>query len=417
MSEEINLVKFIGAKLLLLSVVLAVVVTTIEPTRAQTLTTLHSFAGGKTDGGNPDAGLVRDASGNLYGTTVNGGSSGNGTIFKVSASGKETVLHSFAGSPDGSEPFGGVLVRDGKGNLYGASFWGGPYCGGTVYEVAKKGGETVLFSFGSANGFEDGQSSPSVIRDAHGNLYGATNFGGTYGFGNIFELTPFGTETVIYNFQGGYSDGSYPEGPLLRESSGNLYGTAFEGGGVGCDNYFGCGTVFEVTPSGKETILHRFSGAPSDGQFPGAGLVRDAKGNFYGTTTSGGTFNGTVFMLTKHGTETILHNFLGGTEDGQAPGGGLIRDKQGNFYGTTVGGGGSGNGGFGWGTIYKMSADGSVTILYRFSGGNDGGYPLGDLVMDEQGNLYGTTAYGGVGTGSGCWSTGSGCGTVFRLTP
>jgi uncharacterized repeat protein (TIGR03803 family) len=409
----------VGFKRLLLAAVLASLFTMIEPAHAQTLTTLHSFTGGATDGGNPDAGLVRDNKGNLFGTTVNGGSYGNGTVFEVSASGKETVLHNFAGSPDGAYPYGGFLVRDAKGNLYGATYWGGAYGGGTVFALSKKGTETVLYSFGPAGSYADGQSSYGVTRDAQGNFYGATTFGGAYSpYGTVFQVTPAGNETVLYNFEGG-SDGAEPQSPLIRDSKGNLYGTSFQGGYPGCGDYDGCGTVFEVTPSGKETVLHTFTGLPDDGAFPTAGLVRDSKGNFYGTTTLGGVFGyGTVFIVTKkEEAEKVLYNFKGGTSDGSGPSGGLVRDKQGNFYGTTAGGGGSGNGGFGWGTIFKMSPDGAVTVLYSFTGGEDGGNPVGNLVIDKEGNLYGTTVYGGV-NGPGCWSiqTSYGCGTVFKLS-
>ncbi len=335
MSEVLSMLKLIGSKLPLLAAVLVSLSAIIQPGPAQTLTTLYSFTGGTTDGGNPDAGLVRDAAGNLYGTTVNAGSYNNGTVFEVSATGKEKVLHNFAGSPDGAEPYGGFLTRDGKGNLYGATFWGGAYGGGTVFELPKKAPETILYNFGSAAGFADGQSSSGVIRDALGNLYGATPYGGAYStFGTVFAMTPAGDETVLYNFQGG-NDGGEPQSPLIRDWKGNLYGTTFQGGGLGCTGYGGCGTVFKVTLSGTETVLHSFSGPPNDGQFPAAGLVRDSKGNFYGTTPQGGTSgNGTIFMLTKKGEETVLHNFAGGTSDGAFPGGGLIRDKEGNFYGT-----------------------------------------------------------------------------------
>jgi len=416
MSDAHFILARIGPKLLLLAAVLGLLITIIEPTRAQTLTTLYTFRGG-TDGGNPYAGLVRDSAGNLYGTTVNGGSSGNGTVFKISAGGGYKVLYSFAGQPDGGNPYAG-LVRDGKGNIYGATFWGGTYGGGTVFKLTNKGLETVLFSFGSMGGFEDGQSSfGGVVRDALlGNLYGATNFGGAYACGTVFEITPAGSETVLYDFQGN-SDGCYPESPLLRDSKGNLYGTTSEGGGSGCSGYVGCGTIFKVTPTGTETVLYRFGGPPDSGAGPSAGLIKDAKGNLYGTTNFGGTYSmGTVFELTNKGAETVRHNFEGGPGDGQGPNAGLILDKLGNLYGTTTGGGASGAGGYGWGTIFKIAPNGIVTVLYSFTGGADGGYPTSDLVMGTEGNLYGTTVYGGV-AGTGCWAPGASCGTVFKVAP
>jgi uncharacterized repeat protein (TIGR03803 family) len=181
-SEVLSMLKVIDFRLSLLAPVLASLFAITAP--AQTLTTLYSFTGGATDGGNPDAGLVRDAKGDLYGTTVNAGSYNNGTVFEVSASGKETVLHNFAGSPDGAEPYGGFLVRDGKANLYGATFWGGAYGGGTVFELPKKGPETILYCFGSAQGFADGTT-----------VYGGVNGSGCWsaqtssGCGTVFKLS------------------------------------------------------------------------------------------------------------------------------------------------------------------------------------------------------------------------------------
>src|SRR6266403_535209 len=259
---------------------IAAVATPLAP--AQTLTVLHSFTGNP-DGSMPYGSLVRDSSGNLYGTTTHGGTSGNGTVFKTTSTGTTTVLHSFAGNPDGANPYGGLVV------------------------------------------------------DSSGNLYGTTVIGGTSNNGTVFKTTSTGTTTLLHNFAGN-PDGSRPYGGLVRDSSGNLYSTTSQGGSSNL------GTVFKTTSTGTTTVLHNFAGNP-DGSSPYYdGLVRDSSGNLYGTTTQGGSSNlGTVFKTTAAGTTTVLHSFVG-TPDGSGPYGGLVVDSSGNLYGTTVIGGTSNNG-------------------------------------------------------------------------
>ena len=267
--------------------------------------------------------------------------------------------------------------------------------------------ETVLFNFDGT----DGQwPTASVIQDSLGNFYGSTSLGGTYGSGGtVFELQSNGTENVLYAFP----KNSSPYGRLVRDSKGNLYGTTSGG----------CGTVFKVTPGGKERTLYSFT-CGTDGWLPSGGLVLDSEGNLYGTTVIGGIAGcgldgdgcGLVFKLSPGGTETVLHSFTAGT-DGAVPTGDLVRDSAGNLYGMTANGGGGGLCGFtndgGCGTVYKVDPTGVETVLYRFSGGTDGAVPDAGLNRDTAGNFYGTTNTGG---NLACPFV-FGCGTVFKLDP
>jgi uncharacterized repeat protein (TIGR03803 family) len=268
-------------------------------------TVLYSFQ--QTDGQNPYGAMVRDAKGNPYGTTIGGGTAGFGTVFKLNSERFVTVLHSFTGSPDGISPLGG-LIRDAKGNLYGTTSHGGTStnCGegcGTVFKVSTKGKETVLYSF---QGTPDGQyPTTALLRDAKGNLYGGAVAGGVNGDGTVFKVSRKGVETTLYNFTGS-PDGTQPGSALLRDAKGNLYGTAGHGGDSNCEAPYGCGIVFELSSNGTETVLYTFTGPP-DAALP-LGLVQDAKGDLYGASTQGGTSTecgnypggcGTVFKLTK----------------------------------------------------------------------------------------------------------------------
>jgi uncharacterized repeat protein (TIGR03803 family) len=385
---------------LALAAVLVTAVVVAQSAQAQTFTLLHPFTGYPTDGAAPYAGLVMDAKGNLYGTTMQGGvGEVYGTVFKLAGK-KETVLHSFTGAPDGAGPIAG-LVMDANGNLYGTTYYGGgPDPTGTVFKVSKSGKETVLYSFCAVSGCADGESPyAGLVMDAKGNLYGTTTGGGASGAGTVFKVTSKGKETVLYSFTGG-PDGAYPYAGLVMDAKGNLYGTTYGGGK-------GDGTVFKVTKTGKETVLYGFAGSP-DGKGPEAGLVMDAKGNLYGTTVFGGASNsGTAFKVSSKGKETVLHSFAGGT-DGATPYAGLVMDAKGNLYGTTYYGGTSTNCYLDCGTVFKVSSKGKETVLYSFTGGTDGAYPyFGFLVMDAKGNLYGTAYEGGS----------SEEGTVWKLTP
>jgi len=369
--------------------------------------TLYSFSG--TTGANPyDYGqLVMDGSSNLYGTTVYGGADGDGTVFElVNSSGtySEKVLYSFTGGGDGAYPYAG-LIMDASGNLYGTTQQGGANGCGTVFELVNSSGtysEKVLYSFTNSGGDGAGPVD-GLIMDGSGNLYGTTLLGGANRFGTVFELVnSSGTysEKVLYSFAGSGGDGEYPFAGLIMDASGNLYGTT-DGGGANGD-----GTVFELVNSSgsySEKVLYSFTGYRSDGADPFASLLMDGSGNLYGTTLYGGANNvGTVFeLVNSSGTysEKVLYSFTNGGGGGFYPYDGLIMDASGNLYGTTQNGGS-----IGVGTVFELansSGTYSEKVLYSFtSSGGDGAYPEAGLIMDASGNLYGTTTQGGT-NGSG----------------
>ena len=409
------------AKLLLFAGVMGVLVTTAKPTPAQTETVLYSFTGSP-DGNYPSVELVLDAQGNLYGTTWTGGAYGQGSAFKLTPTGTETVLHSFP-SPvppshsrslsyrgpwikDGGSVPSGRLVLDAQGNLYGETEFGGLTSSyGTVFKLDTTGAETVLHMF--RGGTDDGKNpipqSGGLVFDAQGNLYGTTWFGGDLaciapdGCGTVFKLDTTGAETVLHMFRGGV-DGALPIG-LVIDSAGNLYGNTYQGGA------YDCGTVFELAPDGTETVLYSFAGGPNDGAGPQGNLVRDNEGDLYGTTWAGGLYGwGTVFKITPAGEETLLYSFAGSPDGERAKG--VTIDAQGNIYGTTLEGGA-----YGGGTVFEVTQTGAEVLLHSFSG-DDGWNPEASVVLDAQGNLYGTTWYGGVGS-----NCSSGCGVVFKVVP
>jgi uncharacterized repeat protein (TIGR03803 family) len=335
---------------------------------------LHSF--NTKNGRTPAAGLLRDTSGNLYGTTVEGGdttcfSLGCGTIFKLNPTGTEKLLYSFTGTPDGWFPQA-PLVEDPEGNFYSTTDLGGSAGGyGAVVKLDSTGGETILHSFaGPPGGGGDGAYSyEGVIRDATGNLYGVTFEGGAYCCGSVYRIDTTGAETLLYSFTGG-SDGSGPDSALLLDGAGNLYGTAGYGGNLSCGGGSGCGVIFELSPS-----------------------------------VDGGWV------------ETTLYTFcsLPGCADGQNPGGSLAQDSAGNLYGVTHFGGGSNKCVGGCGAVFRLSPSGAETILHSFTRGPDGGNPAAGVVLDGVGNLYGTAGQGGdLKCANG---NGKGCGVVFKLRP
>jgi uncharacterized repeat protein (TIGR03803 family) len=425
---------------------------------------LYSFQGG-TDGATPVGGVVFDSQGNLYGATQYGGNdncspmAACGTVYQLSpqadGSWTETVLYVFKGKAfnDGEYPEGG-LIADSVGNLYGTAAYGGTGscvlvgitggCG-TVFELSppqQKGGawtETILYSFRGGN---DGYVPwGDLVVDKSGNLYGSTIFGGGQGTncdpfyqycGTVFKLSPpkkpggKWKEKVLHSFAGG-SDGANPNGELVLDRKGAVYGTTYSGGNQNC-NYegeSGCGTAFELKPPTKkggvwsEKVLHRFDRTTSDGGNPMAGLVSGADNKLYGTTLNGGPAGGgIVFRLVpprkKSGswTETILNAFGNNVfgYDLEAP---LIFDSSGNLYGTAN----TGSGGAAYGNVFRLKPSGrkgqlwSLSILYDFGGIPDGENPVASLTFDKTGNLYSITRYGGTGTACGF----TGCGTVFQV--
>jgi uncharacterized repeat protein (TIGR03803 family) len=388
---------------LALVVVLGLGVVTTQSAQAQNFTALYSFTGAS-DGGEPYAGLVRDAAGNLYGTALGAGAYGWGVVFKVDPSGTETVLHSFGGvTTDGRTPYAG-LVRDKAGNLYGTTYEGGGTgcidgCG-TVFKVDTTGTETVLHSF--AGGTTDGCFPyGGLLRDEAGNLYGTTQACGASSNGIVFKVSKSGKFTVLHNFAGGASDGANPlYASLLMDKNGALYGVAQYGG---TSNE---GVVYKLGKSGALRVLHSFAGGTTDGCNPNGTPAMDSLGNLYGTAVACGSSNmGVVWKVSKKGAEKVLHNFAGGTADGGVPIAGVILDAKGNLYGDTQYGGGTGCLSTGCGTVYKLSKTGKLTLLHIFAG-SEGAFPFGGVIRDTKGNLYGTTFLGG----SPDW------GTVWQIT-
>ena len=384
---------FSGAALML-AVVFGFGAGTVQSAHAQTLHVLYNF-GGSSDGGDPYASLIRDAAGNLYSTFgYGGGTSFSGGVFKVAPDGTETVLYSFTGGTDGAFPEA-ALIRDNAGNLYGTTTQGGSDNIGVVFKVDPSGTETVLHSF---TGGTDGVIPVGgLLRDAAGNLYGTTSQGGTSNDGILFKISPSGKETILHTFTGSTKDGKYPSyTSLLTDAQGNLYGVTEEGGSA--DG----GILYKLSKTGKLTILHSFTGGTTDGCNVLGTPFRDAAGNFYGTTSSCGTDNlGTVWKVNKYGKEKVLHSFAGGTSDGEYPLAGVIMDAEGNLWGNTETGGATK-----FGTVYEISKSGHYTLVHSFDG-TDGKYPYGSFAQNAKGTIFGSALNGGT----------IGYGTVWKIIP
>ena len=344
---------------------------------------VHTFSG--SNGSTPYAGLLLEKEGDhLYGTTYQGGdtqcdTNGCGTVFKLDKDGRESLLYAFKGHPgDGSGPEA-LLIEDSEGNLYGTTTMGGESDLGTVFRVGVARKETILYNFkGPVGGGGDGAYPVAgVISDAAGNLYGGTGAGGGGGKGVVFEVEKSGNETLLYSFSGGL-DGAGPGEVLLMDLTGNLYGTTQDGGYAVCGYH--CGSVYELSPQGgwKETTLYTFCSLSNceDGEEPMRGpLVRDKHGNLYGTTNVGGKYTcttnglgcGVVFKLNSSGKETVIYNFTGGA-DGAFPFSGLTLDSAGNLYGTATQGGdlkcAQGNG-QGCGTVFEITLSKSTPTARR----------------------------------------------------
>jgi uncharacterized repeat protein (TIGR03803 family) len=391
---------------------------------AQTETVLLDLTLDGGVGGDPQAGLISDASGNLYGTTAFGGPRSGGTVFELSPTKSGTwtskVLHAFiTGIDDGQRPQAGVTF-DSAGNLYGTTYWGGVDSVGTVFELMPQANgswkEKQLHSFDSHT--EDGQNPEAgVVFDSAGNLYGTTLVGGSLNLGTVFELMPQANgewkERQLHSFQNNTQDGGVPLAGLVFDQAGNFYGATSIGGA------YDAGTIFELTASAGGRWIYRVVysfNRSGDGNFPYGTPILDAAGNLYGTTTQGGLYGwGTVYELSPtgegHWVETILHNFNNDATEGYYPYSALIFDAAGNLYGTTEAGGAYSGGTVIGGTVFELSpgAGGSwtETVLHNFGNGDDGNAPLGCLIFDAAGNLYGTSDEGGT----------TGYGTVFEVTP
>jgi uncharacterized repeat protein (TIGR03803 family) len=369
---------------------------------------LYSFAG--SDGSAPSAGLVSDASGDLYGTTQSGGFYGYGTVFELTPTQRsgwtESVLYSFTGGADGSGPVSN-LIFDTSGNLYGTTAYGGTYGVGTAFELVRSSGWTLntLWSFGSGS---DGiLPEGSLAFDQSGNLYGTLDSGGAQNAGAVFKLTPHHSgwsERIIHSFAN--MKGSRPWAGVTVDAAGNVYGTTlYNGPGEG-----GSGTVFKLAPVAgkwKFSIIHDFNKGGGGGPF--GGVILDLAGNLYGTTYGEGSCSATVYKLAPvvkgPWKLRVLHSFDG--TDGCQIYGAVTMNSVGNLYGATYGGGANSDG-----TVFELTPDSKGhyvrRTLYNFKGGTDGADPLFmAVILDSSGSIYGTTYDGGT----------SALGTVFEVNP
>ncbi len=405
---------------LALAIVFGLAVVTSPAAQAQTFQVIHNFTGGA-DGGNPSAGVTMDKAGNLYGTTFAGGN-GYGTVYQMKHRGSGWTfnpLYSFTNGSDGATPSAPVVFGS-DGALYSTAEFGGH---GNVFKLRPSAAacksalcpwsQTVLYAF--QGGTTDGSKPIGLVFDQAGNLYGTTSGGGTYGGGTAYQLTPSGsgwTESVLHSF--GYNiDGSVPYRSVMTfDSAGNLYGSTYFGGSDDA------GTIFQLTPSGSgwiENVIYNFQYG-KDGGYPYSGLTFDpASGNLYGTTTDAGTGGGgTIFELSPSGggwTFSLLYSFTGPAGLSCGPDWALVMDGGGNLYGTT-----QCDGTHNAGNVFKLTNTGggwTYTSLYDFTGGNDGANPISGVTFDSNGNLYGTTYFGGPYT---CYQN-YGCGVLWEITP
>jgi uncharacterized repeat protein (TIGR03803 family) len=394
------------------------------PTSAQALrATTSSFQvlyrfghyGKKSGGENPSGDSLLNVGGTLYGTALYGGRGGNGLVYSITTTGEKKVVYLFRGYEhgDGTRPIGGLV--DVNGTFYGATEYGGHCNAGTIYSLSTTGRETVLHNFCYASG---GNVSGGLT-EVNGLLYGTTESGGSSNDGTVYSFSTSGAYKVLYSFKGG-TDGIQPGGKLLSVN-GTLYGVTFAGGSS-CTYGNGCGTVYSITTSGQETVLHGFQGPP-DGAIPAGGPI-DVNGTLYGTTSYGGIGPGspkgdckyfgcgTVYRISTSGAENVVYRFTGGSH-GETPSASLL-EMNGTLYGGLSYGGntcGRGTYRFGCGMLFSMTTGGKKeAILHEFRG-PDGANP--NALIDVNNVVYGTAYRGGYA--SAC--AGRGCGAVFALTP
>lgn len=426
-----------NAALILTTLMLVIAAAIASP--AQTFRTLVRFDG--TNGEQPQyMSLIQGRDGYLYGTAAGGGANNEGAVFKITPNGTLTTVYSFcsqSGCPDGYQPAAG-LVQGGDGSFYGTTVESGdvpPPCEsgcGTIFKITPAGTLTTLYDFCSQANCADGFAPYDALVESYdGDFYGTTYEAGDFtcfppvGCGTVFKITPSGTLTTLHVFEGTDGLGAYGAA-MVQGIDGNFYGVTSAGGNMSTC-YAGCGTVFKITPSGALTTLYRFcsQGGCSDGSIPYTVLVQASDGTLYGTTSGGGSGSscgvdggcGTVFKITPNGTLTTLYNFCSqpGCTDGVNPWAGLVLATDGNFYGTTFGGGAFSNCpvGIGCGTVFKITPAGTLTTLHNFAL-NSGANPAGALTQATNGIFYGTTSIGGA-KGGGCGDY-YGCGTIFGLS-
>lgn len=369
---------------------------------AYTYKVLHAFDASHGDGYWPEGSVIVGKYGNIYGTTPFGGAGKGGVVFKYAKDGTYSIVHAFAGwqQNDGAYVKGGV-IQDSAGNLIGATALGGAYgangSAGTVFKIAPDGKETILHAFDYFDNVHDGAGPyTGPIPGPDGNLYGATAGGGKhvcflagYHCGVIYRLEPDGKFGLLYAFKG-RRDSAFPTGILVFGDDGYLYGTA------PCTTKRNYGIVFRIPPHRSRSVTRVFEFPPrhTKGGNPGAGLIKDKKGNFYGTTGTGGTYNlGTVFKVTPDGEERVLHSFTGA--DGAWPRwGNLVMDAGGNLYGTAYEGGEALGSEAGGGVVYQLTPDGTLNVLHTFDCDTDSCGPIGGVALDDSGNIYGTAEMG-----------------------
>lgn len=405
-------------------VAVALSVATAISSSAQTFTRLASF--NSTNGANPSQALIQGLDGNLYGTAAGGGivnssycQNGCGTFFKITPTGALSLLYIFcsqANCIDGQEPVG-ALVLGSTGEFYGTTLGGGANGQGTVFKISSAGKLTTLYNFCSQARCADGNfPEAGLLLASNGNFYGTTANGGTYGFGTIFEITPQGDLTTLYNFCSlGPTCGQFPESGLIQASNGNFYGMTPLGG------KYDWGTIFEMTEQNQFTALRAFVNDYHGGN-PRSGLVEGPDENLYGTTLIGGYFVtcesgcGTIFKLTLTGQLTTLHAFCHAAfcPDGANPYASPTLATDGNLYGSTEAGGASWSHCIGCGTLFEITPQGKLTTIHLFCSETncaDGLGPIAPLVQATDGNFYGTTYAGG--SSNACRGA---CGTIFKLS-
>jgi len=357
-----------------------------------TFTTLFSFNG--TNGANPSCNLVQGPNGNFFGVAPNGGANTNGTIFEISSDGSFfTNLYNFTGGANGAGPVG-ALIQSTNGIFYGTTINGGVSNSGTVFRISTNG---AFVQLGVLSGTNGANPIVALAQGADGSFYGAAQYGGPYpnvtsggsGYGTIFQVSRKGALTTPVLFAD--TNGANPAA-LVMGNDGNYYGTTAWGGNVGSFK-LGFGTIFRLSPDGTFTNLHNFNGG-SDGGFPYANLVQGSDGNFYGCAFNGGAYSGgDIFRITPQGQFTNLYSFTGGS-DGAFPYSALVQGSDGNLYGTTYDYGYSD-----YGAIFQISTNGNLTPLVNFTGTSGdalGANPQGSLVQGTDGNFYGTTPNGGI---------------------
>jgi uncharacterized repeat protein (TIGR03803 family) len=372
-------VKAISKSLGALAFVTFLTVITAQSAQSQTFTVLHFFS--YADGGGPNGTLIQATDGAFYGTTVQGGADGYGTVFKINSGGKFTMLHSFDAT-DGDGPTIG-LIQATDGEFYGATLYGGVHNLGTIFKLDFKGTLTTLHAFDGT----DGQGPWGLIQATDGDLYGTTGYGGADNYGTVFEITCDGKLTTLHSFVD--ADGVIPVTGVIEATNGDFYGTTTEGGPLGPDYQYG--TVYRITPGGKLTVIASFD---YNERYP-SGLLQAADGNFYGTSVS------EFFEVTPRGILTTPYTFTG---YGQNPYMSLIQATDGNFYGTTVGGGA-----YNAGSVFQLTPSGVLTTLYSFCpepACTDGSSPIEGLIQGTDGDFYGSAESGGAG----------GYGSVFKLS-